>query len=745
MYWSWSKPVLGEAISRIHEVFLGHEGSIFDVRISQRLQRGSYGSIERVIASCSDDRTIRLWDVSASDDDSGAIDQGTEAQRTRHTGFSVAAVEAQSDDTKCLAIGWGHTSRVWKVRFLDASLCERTLSLLSAGEDATSRTWKLMTKTGQGETQPYTLLQTDCAAYHNGRNIWSLTTYRPAAGPLRVACGAADSKLTTHPLLSANESSKGQTTTVAEYTLQDLLHMARPSSAVEESQPPTKSPKKPDSVRSYCFLDDGSFLLVTNSGKVLIESFLPESGAGYQPGLTTSTLVDQLEDLSQYSTCTRVPTHGVAFIAGFWGHVYMYSKREGTLRKVHKVVGKVSSLFVTESTSLEGRKQLMVLVNQVHSVPELICIDLVQSSNPELLMPIHVIPSEKLTGAIITSMAVVNTGSEAGYLLLGFRRGSIAVYDISKRGLFDVSYNANRLEARVYRILEKVHGDESVTAMKFLASSGSATVGQLYSVGRDGCIAVHMVDLTRNSVQLIHNLTLPIGPYIEDFYFQNDHLLVHGFSSKKWVLYDVTAEEEVMGVETGGAHRSWAFQPYSNSLKTQGGGTLVWTRTSSLHICCQKGSNHGVLRSGGHGREIKAVAVSPPKDCSGRSLSLIATGAEDTDIKLFQYIDGEPVCRRTLRKHTTGIQHLQWSDDGNYLFSSAGSEEFYVWRVRALPTVLDIGVVCEYVYTPESEFSDLRTMSFDVARCGSAYTIAMVFSDSSVKVSKASFASKDHI
>lgn len=107
MYWSWSKPVLGEAISRIHEVFLGHEGSIFDVRISQRLQRGSYGSIERVIASCSDDRTIRLWDVSASDDDSGAIDQGTEAQRTRHTGFSVAAVEAQSDDTKCLAIGWG--------------------------------------------------------------------------------------------------------------------------------------------------------------------------------------------------------------------------------------------------------------------------------------------------------------------------------------------------------------------------------------------------------------------------------------------------------------------------------------------------------------------------------------------------------------------------------------------------------------------------------------------------------------
>ena len=54
----------GEAISRIHQVFLGHEGSIFDVRISKELQRGCCGNLKRVIASCSDDRTIRLWDVS---------------------------------------------------------------------------------------------------------------------------------------------------------------------------------------------------------------------------------------------------------------------------------------------------------------------------------------------------------------------------------------------------------------------------------------------------------------------------------------------------------------------------------------------------------------------------------------------------------------------------------------------------------------------------------------------------------
>jgi WD40 repeat protein len=45
-----------------------------------------------------------------------------------------------------------------------------------------------------------------------------------------------------------------------------------------------------------------------------------------------------------------------------------------------------------------------------------------------------------------------------------------------------------------------------------------------------------------------------------------------------------------------------------------------------------------------------------------------------------------------------------------------------------------VGIVCEFTYAPESEHSDLRTMSFDVTPRDGGHDIAMVFSDSSIKV-----------
>ncbi|KAL8883124.1 MAG: hypothetical protein Q9192_007434, partial [Flavoplaca navasiana] len=67
----WSFPasavradVVVPSSSQLLQTFTGHEGSVFGIRISPDLSHHGFGDVRRLIASCSDDRTIRLWDIS---------------------------------------------------------------------------------------------------------------------------------------------------------------------------------------------------------------------------------------------------------------------------------------------------------------------------------------------------------------------------------------------------------------------------------------------------------------------------------------------------------------------------------------------------------------------------------------------------------------------------------------------------------------------------------------------------------
>jgi WD40 repeat protein len=660
IYWSWSDEDYNESASVIHRVFLGHEGSIFGVQISKELPIECCQRLRRVVASCSDDRTIRIWDVSDvnTKTTSETQDDYLEVMRTRHTGFTNEAFDSNEfNSSNCLAIGWGHFSRVWTVRFLEAVPCNGSLLLQSAGEDATARTWELTPNSRDNDGLSYNLLELDCAAHHSGKNMWSTTVSHNSAGLQQVTCGGADSKITTAPLSRASQAVQNIGNMVAEYTISDLLLWAQSTSSEPETAPSPNthgSSKKAEFFRSYCFLDEITFLLTTNSGKVIVSSLSPDTGYGQSGRLSGSTFISQLEDLSGFSVCISSPQSGVAFIGSSTGSVYMYRKETGSLVKIHSANSKVGDMFavdVSDSLDHSATALLITLVGQSNA--QLLYVDVAR--DPCVLQVVPVSVEEPSTGSVITSMTHLKASGN-DFLILGFRRGSMAVHSI-------------RQNATLSKVIGKAHDDEAVTCLAWVTLFADLPRGYLLSAGRNGRLAVHYLDLSANFVELVHNLALPFGPNIEGLYFQNNHLLVHGFSSKKWFLYDVTAEEEVMGIDTGGAHRSWTFRSHSEV-----GGTLVWTRASSMHICSQRGPNHTVVHSGGHGREIKAVAVSPGSHSKAHS-RMIATGAEDTDIKILQYVDQDLVCQQTLRKHTTGIQHLQWSEKGDYLFSSGGCEE----------------------------------------------------------------------
>lgn len=730
MYWSWNRDSSQSGKSSTHRVFLGHEGSIFGVQISKDLVTTSRKGPRRFLASCSDDRTIRIWDVSCITASQGNDNpsENPDAERTRHTGFSNASFDTEPLGSGCLAIGWGHTSRVWTVRFSDPDRTTTGIFLLSTGEDATLRTWELIPSGDYGpntvESLPYKLIELDRAAYHSGKNLWSAAMQKYAAPSRQVLMGGADSKIVACPIDALTSRMSSAVSIVSDFAIEDIIDslQSHPESLGETlGQTSHRSSKRAEFFRSYTFIDNSIFLLTTNLGNVYLKSIYSSSQPGGETSL--SRLVGQSQDLAGYSICVGVPSLGIAFVAGARGSIYLCRKEGAGLSKIYSTSGKIGDMFVPKSYESLDTRRLVLLITMVgKSVAYIIQMNLGDAEIPSVTRIASIAISEQLTGLTITSMEFIPTASDGRYLVLGFRRGSIAVYVIPPSGVEEPGAEP----VSPCKIVEKVHGKEAVTSMFWVPSNTHASSGNVISTGRDGCIAVHSVDLPANSFTLVHNLTLPVGPNLEGIQFSDGQIAVYGFSSKKFVYYDYTKEEEIMSVETGGAHRSWAFQ---STPQTPNSNTLVWTRASSLHICHQISPIHQVIRSGGHGREIKAVAVS----CE----DLIATGAEDTDIKIFQYKDNDIVCRRTLRKHTTGIQHLKWSNDGEYLFSSGGCEEFYVWRVRILPPAIGgIGVICESVYEPESEHSDLRIMSFDAERLASGFVIAMVFSDSSIKVGK---------
>ena len=349
---------------------------------------------------------------------------------------------------------------------------------------------------------------------------------------------------------------------------------------------------------------------------------------------------------------------------------------------------------------------------------------------------------------LITSMEVLD---KHGLLILGSRTGSIVVYEMLQAPLTQV------MSPSV--CYQKVHQEDAVTCIKALANPGGSlgAMPLILTTGRDGTYAIHEICYQRDDfnaglqieITTFHSSTLLLCTMVEGACFNLDQdLIMYGFHSKHFIVWNETQQSEIMRVNCGGAHRTWDF------YFTDGGGSLIWTKASKVYFYPQTKVAHESVETGGHGREIKAVTISPLIELySGEKTQLLATGAEDTTIRIFSYREGSSSdgldngasfkCIAVIKKHTTGIQALWWSKCARYLLSSGGFEEFFVWRVRQLPTV-GVGVVCEGVCPTQSNMPDLRITSFYASALLSAKSepqlpattllISMGYSDSSVRV-----------
>ena len=527
--------------------------------------------------------------------------------------------------------------------------------------------------------------------------------------------------------------------------------ISQPQSLRNHSQTP-----KDDAFKTFCWLNDSEFLISTEKGILLLGQL--QQGHNNVPSISYHVVARQ-KNLESSCIATSIRSLAIAWLTGTEGSIYLYHHSTRTLNFMFKLPSKIIHLqaqVLPVEWGLDSRadcpdpndnpgspfqiapwkrKKIVIFATLLSSSsPSVIFFEIVGVGPPRDVKFVEIkLPAD----FIVTSSHFLEKKGQ--FLVLGSRQGDLGVWDISK--FLDAQIKSLVLRVRVH--------DESVTSIVAFQdeSVGSkSSMISLVTTGRDGRYKLH--ELTKGDdvprLETVHDCKLSFGPFIEGAYFSPIYkeLIFWGFRSKAFVVWNESQKAEVLSVECGNAHRSWDFAPHDNG---NCGGSFIWTQAKLCHVHFQGNSSHRIIYSGGHGREIKAIALSPSIQTEDNSRSrLLATGAEDTVIRLF---DCKPVDNSRLKHssivkgHTTGIQQLRWSEEGRRLFSAAGYEEFIVWRISLVPRV-GLGVICEAVCPKVTESSDLRIMDFDVAAMSNtendpeanAYLLTMAYSDSSLRL-----------
>ncbi|KAH8905946.1 WD40 repeat-like protein [Coniochaeta sp. PMI_546] len=727
-------------------VLTGHEGSIFGVAISPEVEVEP-GRKQRLLASCSDDRTIRIWDITEGPEAINSAVRG-DAEEARETGFggthnseaqTTTNGSAASSSARCLAVAIGHASRIWHVRFACNDGAAGSIEVCSFGEDTTMQKWRLVGSNGavngapkiavaSTKAYPYTLEHLERTACHNGKHIWSCAVTADGPGRTCAVTGGADGKVTLlrrgMDAVAVNRTVSGNPNALL--TLDDVigsLTNAEGSGQDGVSQLAAPKPGK-DGFLRYAFLSEDHLLVSTISGRLLLGDL--RAGPSWAE-VETSAATQQA--LKSYNVVKAVAP-GTAIIGSTSGRLYVFRQAQG-LEEIAQLPGKITDVLCIPDVHVDiggARNKLKIFVTVLGSTQATILT--LGSLSTDITV-------EQSYLALRIGFVVTSVGVCGDLLLLGSRKGGITVYQ-KKAGIY--VHQTSRNDCRT-------KGGDAVTSIITLPPLKGKAPKYVLTTCRDGKYRIYEVQSspTGFSLQLRHETTPPLGPMLEGARLvpskQGDlELVICGFRSTNFVVWNETRQQEIATVACGGAHRTFDyFSDPTDANKLR----FVYTKASAMGIFSQDEPSVQVLKQGGHGREIRAVASDA---ISASTAKYIATGAEDTCIRIWEWSrkdDGMVAgmrCLAVLQKHTAGLQALKWESNG-YLLSSAGAEEFFVWKVTTLESEYKgLAVVCEAVYPFRTPDGDLRIMDFD------SWTVApnpvnpeggilltMVFSNSTLK------------
>lgn len=682
---------LQEDLPRMLFSLSGHEGSIFGVDLSPLLQLPDGSSI-RLLMSCSDDRTIRVWNVTENDELSKP---NTDTQVSTDTGFRCAPEYGNDNfdqgriDVLPIAMEMGHASRIWGVKFALQTRSDKAtdqIPIYSFGEDSTTQRWSLDLHAAL--RKPCRLSHKKTFSLHNGKHLWSRALIWEGKQAI-IVTGGADSRISL-----INDTT--ETTTKSD---SGLIVVEAPD--VFEDVKASNSKRNAELIGRYDFLSHDDIIGITNTGRLAVGKF-NDVGISWRE----IPLGDMAEDLKNCYVL-RAVGHGAAVVGSTSGNLY-YFHLPDVMVHVATLGGRIAEINALSPTSSKA-EEVDVLVH-LHGKSTSQYITLAKDTGKILSHIGAEGLDERFVAVSATKIGnLIAIGSRHGWLSILKRDGS------SFKCILDFATRSR----------------DAITTILPLPSIDNDPQAPIYilATSRDGKYRIYNLKLSNDTAKLhlIHETALPFGPMIEGAWFTkgpNPELVMYGFRSKDFVVWNESRREQIANMDCGGAHRTFRLS-YSDDVL--GRCRFAFTRTSKLLIHSQPDVAHTPLKLGTHGREIRAIASNE---------KIIATGAEDTSIRLWEYDSSEKQMRHLacMKTHVTGLQRLKWLGN-EYLFSSGGNEEFFVWRVTQLKgsAYAGVAVVCEGVFQDKTPVGDLRIMDFDVSWVDGAVAIVMAFSNSSFK------------
>lgn len=654
--------------------FNGHRGSIFGVEISQ--PRFLEGKEFRDIVSCSDDRTICVWDLPGI-----GIKSSTSGTVTPN-GFQ------QRDQV--LTKMYGHVSRIWKATFSSVQYSDyNQLLIISAGEDGQVQSWSMHQHDRAEDDTPW-VERRYVDRHHAGKNVWA-QCHSNYDGMLVFTSGGADGQI-----ISRRYKHTGRADVHSR-------HLSQSFKAIQTSISNQSLLRKSTlSLKTYLVADAACLLATTDTGHLLRASIRKDSLewqlVAQDPKFMP--LVLSLNIVLQHAFFIRTSDYMLCAI----DHQDVRLTECCPVRKAK--IANIWTLPAPPRRSIDNHLGACIAVSYHgrHDI-ELYWIAVVREK-------VEVRGKSSVQLPMAFEVTSVFYDEHLKILLCGSRVGALAV---------STSISSSTLDTKTQLCKRRVHGQDTVTSISKLESELNQQQSQPYylTTGRDGTYCIHKLFFNLRQepcLAIVHQATPPVGPSIEGAYVvmrpdRTQSILFFGFHSKNFTVWDETCQTQIMNVDCGGAHRSWTFRPNEDAGQ---GGQFVWTKASTFTLYEQKALDHEIIQPGGHGREMKALAT--------RRMSLgqqlLATGSEDTDIRLFEYTNNPSGISSVqniavLRKHTTGLQDLIFSPDGKILISAAGMEELYVWRLSPVP-IIGQGVVFACASTSTDGQSDARVMSLDM-------------------------------